>query len=133
MSTDKVPDWAKEALAATAEAKEKETECTCKEDSKQRALCPVCDKERFDRMKSLDAGELKKIHPAMLEGTFQQAIEFFNEAFRKRVMPTDSKTCALSPDKSVTITITKADHYTYGKYDMGGTRHEEADNPQNLW
>jgi len=35
-------------------------ECTCREDSKQRALCPVCDKEEYESVTNA-FNELKKV------------------------------------------------------------------------
>lgn len=38
----------------------KEPQCTCTEFQKQRALCPVCDKEEFEKWRSTDLAELRK-------------------------------------------------------------------------
>ena len=35
-------------------------ECTCRDDMKQRPLCPVCDKEEYEKLKQQDLNALKK-------------------------------------------------------------------------
>jgi hypothetical protein len=38
-----------------------EPQCTCREDQKQRQICPVCDKEEYEKQKSISLDEeLKK-------------------------------------------------------------------------
>lgn len=58
-------EFAKIASRLNAKMQDREAKCTCREDQKQRALCPVCDKEEFAKMKmeSASCWETKTKHP----------------------------------------------------------------------
>lgn len=80
----------------------KEPKCTCEEMVKQRALCPVCDKEKYDRIANL-AHTMNDKHPTPADGQFEKELDFLEDKIEDAITADPGNRALLSAMGSVSV------------------------------